>query len=132
MQKRLILALFLASIVNSIYSQENVGKTSAVLWDGMAVAGFVNNGGFVNFGGPTLKIVSKPFTIGFGILPTMRVKEDNVAKDAPKNSIVTPTAGFGFTFCYKHMVLQFPFYYNPKTSTANGKWNPGIGAGYKF
>ncbi|HEY6504673.1 MAG TPA: hypothetical protein VIZ28_11910 [Chitinophagaceae bacterium] len=107
-------------------------KATVVAWDGMAVAGYVNNGGFINFGGPTVKFINKPFSIGFGILPTMRIKEDNVPKGTVKNSIVTPTAGFGFSFIYKHMVLQVPFYYNPKTATSNGKWNPGVGVGYKF
>ena len=59
-------------------------KATIVGWDGMAVAGYVNNGGFVNFGGPTVKLIKKPFSIGFGILPTMRIKEDNVAKGSPK------------------------------------------------
>jgi hypothetical protein len=133
MKKAFITTLFLACIINSVNAQDAPArKTTIVIWDGMAVVGFVNNGGFVNFGGPTVKIVSKPFAIGFGILPTMRIKEDNVPKGAAKNSIITPTAGFGFTFVYKHLVLQVPFYYNPKTATANGKWNPGIGAGFKF
>ena len=107
-------------------------KAKIVGWDGMAVAGYVNNGGFVNFGGPTVKLIKKPFSIGFGILPTMRIKEDKVAKGSPKNSVIMPTAGFGFTFAYKHLVAQVPFYYNAKTATANGQWNPGIGIGYKF
>jgi len=107
-------------------------RTTVVGWDGMAVAGYVNNGGFVNFGGPTVKLIKKPFSFGFGILPTMRIKEDRVAKGSPKNSIVTPTAGFGFTVGYKHLVVQVPFYYNAKTATINGQWNPGIGIGYRF
>lgn len=116
----------------AVAQNATVKKATVVAWDGMAVTGYVNHGGFVNFGGPTVKFVSKPFSIGFGILPTMRIKEDNVVKDAKKNSIVTPTAGFGFTFVYKHMVLQVPFYYNAKTTASNGKWHPGVGAGFKF
>lgn len=116
----------------TVCAQEPAKKTKVVLWDGMAVAGYVNHGGFVNFGGPTVKFINKPFSIGFGILPTMRIKEDKVPKDASKNSVVTPTAGFGFTFGYKHIILQVPFYYNPKNATTNGKWFPGIGVGYKF
>ena len=107
-------------------------KKTLVAWDGMMVAGYVNNGGFVNFGGPTLKIVKKPWSFGFCILPTMRIKEDKVAKGAMKNSIVTPTAGFGFTVAYKHLVLQMPFYYNTKTALSNGKWNVGAGIGFKL
>jgi hypothetical protein len=109
-----------------------VKKATVVAWDGMAVAGYVDKGAFVNFGGPTVKFICKPFIVGFGILPTMRLKEDKVVKGAMKNSIITPTAGFGFTFAYKHMIVQVPFYYNAKTAVSNGKWNPGIGVGYKF
>ena len=107
-------------------------KASVVGWEGMAVAGYVNQGGFINFGGPTVKLIRKPFSFGFGILPTMRIKQDDVPKGSPKNSAITPTAGFGFTIIYKHLAVQVPFYYNAKTATRNGKWNPGIGIGYKF
>lgn len=117
----------------SIHAQNSTtAKTTLVAWDGMVIAGYVNQGGYVNFGGPSIKVIKKPWSLGFGILPTMRIKEDNVPKGAVKNSIITPTAGFGFTVVYKHLVLQVPFYYNPKTATANGKWNPGIGIGYKL
>ena len=123
----------LFSLFNSVMAQSTVAKSPTVVaWDGMAVAGYVNQGGFVNFGGPTVKLIKKPVSLGFGILPTMRIKEDNVAKGSPKNSSITPTAGFGFTVVYKHMVMQVPFYYNPKTALSSGKWNPGIGIGYKF
>ena len=98
----------------------------------MMVAGYVNNGGYVNFGGPTLKIVKKPWSFGFGILPTMRIKEDKVEKGETKNSIITPTAGFGFTVAYKYLVFQVPVYYNAKTAHANGKWNVGAGIGFKL
>ncbi len=115
---------------NVLQAQNN--KPSVTVWDGMAIAGYVNDGGFVNFGGPTVKFIKKPWVFGFGILPTMRIKEDKVAAGAKKNSIIIPTAGFGFTFVYKHFVTQVPFYYNSKTATANGKWNVGLGIGYKF
>ncbi len=107
-------------------------KTTLVAWDGMMVVGYVNNGAFINFGGPSLKFVRKPWILGFGILPTMRIKEDKVPKDSKKNSPVTPTAGFGATVAYKRIVLQVPFYYNPKTTASDGKWYPGVGIGFKF
>lgn len=136
MKKLLIKTVCLISAIVShtiIHAQDAAPKKPAVTaWEGMAVAGYVDKGSFVNFGGPTVKLIQKPWVIGFGILPTMRIKEDKVAKGAKKNSIVTPTAGFGFTFGYKHMVVQVPFYYNTKTATSNGKWNSGVGIGYKF
>ena len=125
-------AAFIICSLSRVNAQGASKKLSLSLWDGMAVAGYVNKGGFVNFGGPTVRFIKKPITAGFGILPTMRIKEEKVAKDTPKNSAIMPTAGFGFTFVYKHMALQIPFYYNAKTATSNGKWNPGVGIGYKF
>jgi hypothetical protein len=136
MKKLLIKAVCIAWVIglsNTIHAQETSPKKPMITaWEGMAVAGYVDKGGFVNFGGPTVKLVQRPWTIGFGILPTMRIKEDKVAKDAKKNSSITPTAGFGFTFGYRHLLIQVPFYYNAKTATHDGKWNPGIGIGYKF
>ena len=123
---------FIICSLNRAHAQDMSKKVSLSAWDGMAVAGYVNKGGFVNFGGPTVRFIRKPVAAGFGILPTMRIKEESGTKDAPKNSAIMPTAGFGFTFVYKHIALQVPFYYNPKTATSNGKWNPGLGLGYKF
>lgn len=127
---KVVCVVVMIGMINSASSQTT--KTSVVGWEGMAVAGYVNQGGFVNFGGPTVKLIKKPFSFGFGILPTMRIKEDNVAKGSPRNCAITPTAGFGFTLVFKHLVLQVPFYYNAKTATRDGKWNPGFGIGYKF
>lgn len=127
---KIVCFILLIITVSQINAQQK--KQAATLWDGMAVAGYVNNGGFVNFGGPTVKFIKKPWSFGFGILPTMRIKSDKVVKGAMKNSVVTPTAGFGFTVAHKHFITQVPFYYNAKTATANGKWHVGLGIGYKF
>ena len=125
----ILLGLILST---NVLAQQESKKATITFWEGMVVGGYVNDGAFVNFGGPTIKIVRKPWSFGFGILPTMRIKQEQVAKEATKNSAITPTAGFGFTFAYKHIVWQIPFYYNPKTATANGKWHPGFGLGYRF
>lgn len=130
--KALVWMFFILLSAPSTYSQEAVKKISVNFWEGMVVGGYVDEGAFINFGGPTLKFVSKPWSFGFGILPTMRIKQEKVAKEATKNSAITPTAGFGFTFAYKHLVLQVPFYYNAKTATSNGKWHPGLGMGFRF
>ena len=130
---KLVCITALSCMLNSLNAQTNSTTKAAVVgWDGMVIGGYVNQGGFVNFGGPTVKLIKKPFSFGFGILPTMRIKEDDVPKGSPKNSAIMPTAGFGFTIVYKHLALQVPFYYNAKTATKSGKWNPGIGLGYKF
>ncbi len=128
--KKIMCCILLMAIAEQLGAQQT--KPSVKMWDGMAVAGYVNQGGFLNFGGPTVKFVTKPWSIGFGILPTMRFKEDKVAKGATKNSIMTPTAGLGFTFAYKHFLTQVPFYYNSKTATTDGKWQVGVGIGYRF
>ncbi len=135
MKKRLattLCVLFMCFSAKIVWAQSAPTKPALTVWDGMAVAGYVDNGAYVNFGGPCIKLISKPWAFGFGILPTMRIKADNAAPGAPRNSAIMPTAGFGFTFFYKHLVVQVPFYYNNKTATSDGKWNPGVGVGFKF
>lgn len=117
----------------SMHAQQNSpAKTAISAWDGMIVAGYVNDGGFVNFGGPSVRFIKKPFSIGLGMLPSLRFKEDKVAEGAKKNSTVMPTAGVGICLAYKHLVVQIPFYYNNKTAASDGAWKTGIGIGYKF
>jgi hypothetical protein len=126
-----MLVFFIAMAVAN--AQEKQTKTPAFsTWEGAVIIGYVNNGTFVNFGGPSIKLLHKPYTVSFGLLPSLRVKEDKVTTGQKRNSAVTPTSGFGFTFGYKHLAIQLPMYYNTKTSLADGKWNLGIGLGYKF
>ncbi|MNT98864.1 hypothetical protein D3C72_2415540 [compost metagenome] len=66
------------------------------------------------------------------MLPSLRIKEDKVAAGATKNAALTPNLGFGLTAAFRHLAIQVPFYYNTKTATKNGEWNPGVGLGYKF
>ncbi|SDD14830.1 hypothetical protein [Niabella drilacis] len=113
-------------------AQTTTSKTSASLWDGMAVAGYVDKGAFLNFGGPAVKWTHKPFCISLGMLPSLRIKEDKVAPNVSKNATITPSLGFGLSASYKHLALQVPLYYNAKTASADGKWNVGVGLGYKF
>lgn len=127
--KRSLLIVILFTVIQNTFSQDK--KISASVWDGMLIVGYCDDGAFVNFGGPSIKYIAKPMSIGFGVLPSMRIKEDKSTTVA-KNSVVTPTLGFGLTFAYKHLALQVPFFYNPKTATTDGKWNPGFGIGYKF
>ncbi len=105
-------------------------QLTASLWDGMAVAGYLDRGAFLNFGGPGIKWVRKPVCVILGMLPSLRFKQD--PSGTSKNSFVTPTLGAGISIAYKHIVFQVPVYYTPKTTTANGKWNPGAGVGFKF
>jgi hypothetical protein len=126
-----ILAFFMAITVAN--TQEKQTKRPAFsTWEGALIIGYVNNGSFVNFGGPSIKLLHKPYTVSFGLLPSLRIKEDKVTTGQKRNSAVTPTSGFGLTFGYKHLAIQLPMYYNTKNSLADGKWNLGIGLGYKF
>ncbi|WP_114791536.1 hypothetical protein U0035_18610 [Niabella yanshanensis] len=120
------------SLFNAGWSQNPSARPVLAVWDGMVIAGYVDKGAFVNFGGPCIKFASKPYVITLGMLPSFRIKEDKVAAGAKKNSPVTPNLGAGVSFAYKHLALQVPVYYNAKTTAADGRWHVGIGAGYRF
>ncbi|ANH79774.1 hypothetical protein A8C56_01230 [Niabella ginsenosidivorans] len=130
--KLLILAAMLLLTRTAAAQTTPASKTSASLWDGMIVAGYVDKGAFLNFGGPAVKWTRKPFCISLGMLPSLRIKEDKAAANASKNATVTPSLGCGLSASYKQLVIQVPLYYNTKTTTADGKWNVGVGLGYKF
>lgn len=113
-------------------SQTNVIQTKATFFEGIIVAGYVDQGAYINCAGPAIKFSKKPLAILVGLLPSLRIKKDKVATGATQNSVITPNLGAGITATYKHLAIQIPVYYNAKTSTKDGKWNPGIGIGYKF
>ena len=130
--KKILICLCAVSLSYTSKAQETKIVTS--VWDGAIIAGYVDNGGYVNFGGPTVKWVSKPYAIGFGMLPSLRIKEDKdaIAAGKPKNQVIFPCLGGGVFFSVKHFMVQIPAFYNPKTGIENGKWNFGLGVGYKF
>jgi hypothetical protein len=107
-------------------------QTKAILFDGVIVAGYVDHGAYINCTGPSIKFTKKPYSLILGMLPSLRIKEDEVAPGAAQNSLVTPTLGLGITAVFKHIALQVPLYYNAKTVVKDGRWNPGVGLGYKF
>lgn len=129
MKKILTTLILVATCV--LTAQDKNNKIVISTWDGMMISGYVDQGAFVNFGGPSIKYISKPMAIGFGVLPSMRIKQD-MSGTPTRNNWVMPALGYGITFSYKHVALQLPFYYNAKTATTNGQWNPGLGIGYKF
>lgn len=104
-------------------------KISFAFFEGTALAGYVDKGGFLNFTGPNLSITSGKSKLLLGMLPSLRFKED---KSEVKNSFVMPTLGIGITYSYRKLAFQIPLYYNAKTATADGKWNVGIGMGIKL
>ncbi|MHA4896369.1 hypothetical protein ACXZ1K_16565 [Pedobacter sp. PWIIR3] len=107
-------------------------QTKAVLFEGTIVTGYVDHGGYLNCTGPSIKMIKKPYTLFLGLLPSLKIKEDQVAAGATRNSILTPFLGFGFTAAFHHLAVQLPAYYTNKTAAKDGKWKMGIGLGYKF
>lgn len=103
-----------------------------VVFDGVLVAGYADQGAFINFAGPAVRLTGKPLSLSLGMLPSLRIKKDQSAKDLPKNSAITPSLGAGLTFCYGRLALQVPIYYNAKTAVSDGKWVVGGGIGYHF
>lgn len=128
MKKQIGFILLFVSIFN--FAQENNSKVNVSFFDGIALAGYVDDGGFLNFTGPNVNLVHRNTKIMFGMLPSLRIKEDR--SETTKNSILTPNLGMGITVAYRKLALQIPFYYNAKTATENGKWKMGIGLGYRF
>jgi hypothetical protein len=126
------LTLFLCVALNLKGQSPEGIKTKAQLFEGLLVAGYLDHGAFVNCTGPAIKFSKKPYTLLLGLLPGLRIKEDQVAPGVPKNSIITPSLGFGLTASFKHLALQLPLYYNSKTPTKDGVWKAGLGLGYKF
>jgi hypothetical protein len=111
---------------------QSVSSPKLSIWDGMIVAGYVGHGGYADFGGPSIKWSMKPCSIALGLFPAVRIKKDKVAEGAKKNSSIVPSTGFGITSNFKHLVIQIPVFYDAKTASADGKWNLGVGIGYKF
>jgi hypothetical protein len=114
------------------FSAKAQTTTKAFLFEGILVAGYVDNGAFINCTGPGVKFTKKPYSVMLGLLPSLRIKEDKVAAGATQNSLVTPTLGFGATAVFRHVAIQVPFYYNNKSAVKDGEWNVGVGLGYKF
>ncbi|SHL60323.1 hypothetical protein [Chryseobacterium polytrichastri] len=112
------------------FSQESTPKIKAAFFDGVAVAGYVDHGAFINFTGPNISVTHKDVKFILGMLPSLRIKEDK--SSGTKNSMITPNLGVGLTAVYKKIALQIPVYYNSKTAAENGAWKVGIGLGYSF
>lgn len=123
--KLLCIVLLLSS--SNINAQES--KIDFTLYDGAVVVGYVDEGGFLNFTGPHLSLVSNKSKFILGMLPSLRFKEDD---RMPKNSFVTPSLGVGLSYIYKFFVVQIPIFYNTKTATKNGEWNFGLGIGLRL
>lgn len=98
-------------------------------FEGTVVAGYADKGAFLNFTGPNGSYTFGKSKVLVGMLPSLRFKEDRAAV---KNSFVTHTLGMGITYSYQKFAVQVPFYYNTKTATVDGRWNIGVGIGFKL
>jgi len=126
-----LLQLLFLVVFYQTYAQQKTVKAS--LFEGVVVAGYADHGAYVNCTGPAIKYSFAPKgNILLGLLPSLKMKEDQVEEGKPKNAWVTPTLGVGLTAVFRHIAVQLPAFYSPKTSTADGKWKLGLGLGYKF
>ncbi|WP_454881405.1 hypothetical protein [Sphingobacterium detergens] len=126
-----LLQLLFSVVFYQTYAQQKTVKAS--LFEGVVVAGYTDQGAYVNCTGPAIKYSFAPKgNILLGLLPSLKIKEDQVEEGKPKNAWVTPTLGVGLTAVFRHIAVQLPAFYSPKTSTADGKWKLGVGLGYKF
>ncbi len=101
-------------------------STKLATHDGIVVLGYVDQGAYLNFTGPNLhtNVGNSKFMIG--MLPSLRIKQDN---GLTQNPLISPTLGVGFTYTYKALAMQLPLYFNGKTATQNGSWLLGFGVG---
>lgn len=132
--RQILLSCFLTFLTSTFFSQETKPEPAKQTikfnpFDGVIIAGYVDNGIFLNFTGPNINFTYKSSKITLGMLPSLRYKED---KGLFKNSPITPTLGCGLTYCWKKLAVQVPIYYNTKTATANGRWNLGVGIGMRL
>ena len=104
-------------------------EVSKLIFSGTFMGGYVDNGAYLNFTGPGLKLQKGNSDLMIGVLPSLRFKED---KGITKNSFITPSLGLGITYTFNTMAIQIPFYYISKTTIENGKWKIGIGIGLKI
>lgn len=124
MKTTLLLILF--TITFSVNAQQ---KPQAQIIQGMIVAGYVDNGAYLNFTGPNISWQKGQSKVLLGMLPSLRYKVD---QGATVNARIYPALGAGLSYSYQRFVFQVPLYYNPKTASTNGNWQIGCGLGIKL
>ncbi|HKG06877.1 MAG TPA: hypothetical protein VKB19_10490 [Pedobacter sp.] len=113
-------------------AKAQTGSIKPTLFEGVVAIGYIDHGATLNFTGPAIKYTRKPFTLMAGMLPSLKIKDDNAPAGAPRNAVFVPSLGGGITAIYKHIALQMPCLYTAKTASKDGRWNVGVGLGYKF
>jgi hypothetical protein len=124
MKATLLLILF--TITFSVNAQQ---KPQAKIFNGIVVAGYVDNGAYLNFTGPNISWQKGQSKVLLGMLPSLRYKVD---QGTTVNARIYPALGAGLTYSYQRFVFQVPLYYNPKTASTNGNWQIGCGLGIKL
>jgi hypothetical protein len=119
-----VIAMTFCSATNA---QDNSSSVNA--FDGIVVVGYVDGGAYLNFTGPNIKWTTGEAVTTLGMLPSLRIKQDN---GATQHSLITPNLGIGITYEYNGWAFQVPLYYNPKTTEENGQWNIGVGVGFRL
>ncbi|MFN3951033.1 MAG: hypothetical protein ACK4KT_01370 [Thermaurantimonas sp.] len=105
-------------------------RSSASIYDGIAVVGVLPNGGFLNFTGPNVNIDFGRERIVIGMLPSLRyVRDDN---GPTRNALIVPNLGTGITYTKDWAAAQCAFYYDNKNDTQNGRWRIGFGVGVRL
>lgn len=127
MYRYFLFTILFISTISTVFAQEK--RVNLSMYDGFAIAGYVDHGGFINFTGPNINMSHGKSKFVLGMLPSLRFKEDN---GTPSDAFVTPNLGIGLTYAYGIYAIQIPFYYNPKTATENGMWHVGIGIGLRI
>lgn len=127
-----MIGLALIAVLWASLTSAQEQRITPALFEGAAIVGYADRGAYINCVGPAVKYSFSKNAVFLGLLPTLKIKRDNTGDDKPKNSFITPTLGFGVTFIHRHLVLQLPCFYTPKTTVEDGRWQPGAGIGYKF
>lgn len=136
LMKVMLYVLFILLLTSRLAAQspampdKPAANVQASLCEGVMVAGYVDEGAYLNFTGPNINFKTKNSKFILGMLPSLRFKNDN--SEPTHNSLVTPNLGAGLTYCYKHFAIQLASYYNAKTATKNGAWVVGGGIGIQL
>ncbi|MCC5924373.1 MAG: hypothetical protein JJT77_11345 [Crocinitomicaceae bacterium] len=125
MKKALIFSFLFAFQLLATGQDDKVEKQMHV-FDGYIIAGYVDQGAYLNFTGPNFNLKWKKSTLVLGMLPSLRL----IQLEENNRLHLFPSLGTGITYSYKNIAIQLPFYYNSSTDLHQAKWNIGFGLGY--
>ncbi len=102
-----------------------------VLFTGTVGVAFHQDYGFINLGGPTVRVGNKEWGLSLSMLPSLMYKwkanTDQTATLGPTPQLI-PNLGVGMGVSYKRATAMIPFYYivNRRVFVA------AVGIGYRF